>query len=319
MRLGYIVCSAFSGSTLLSFLVNLHPAAVSAGHSTGWAGLTPEFQCSCGDAVEQCPFFSHVRARFAEQGLAFPLAGFFPNAYRIGSVERVNQILFGKVPGLGLTGVEAWRDRLVRGLPGLASRIRRIERSNLLFFEAACEYAGASVYVDNSHSPHRLRQLARIPSLEPVPVHLVRDPRGVVLSDTEVYGWSTEFAARHWIGSQENMVRNLLASGVDRDGDYSALVMRYEGLCDEPLSVLNRYFARLDLPPLESLGDFKRVEHHVLGNRMRFGSGRIEKSERWRRDLDTEQQRRVVDIVTATAARSRYRTELECLLEAALA
>jgi hypothetical protein len=32
----FIACSSFSGSTLLSFLLNTHPDIVTAGHTIGW-------------------------------------------------------------------------------------------------------------------------------------------------------------------------------------------------------------------------------------------------------------------------------------------
>lgn len=315
MKIPYITCSPFSGSTLLSFLLNLHPEVVTAGHSTGWSGLTPDFQCSCGAAVSACGFFDHIRRSFDERGKRFPFSGYFPNAYRISGASRVNQLVFDNLPRLASTRLEMARDRLVRQFPWVSRRIREIDESNEIFFSAACSYAGATVYVDNSHSVFRFRHLARIPSLELIPIHLVRDVRGVALSDAEVYGRRPQHSALHWIRAQEHIVRVLRSSERLTGGSYSDNVVSYETLCDNPLSCLNELYHKLGLQTLEKLDDFKSVEHHILGNQMRFGGGEVRKSERWKTALRRDDQRIIATTVQSYAQRSPYYRELQDILE----
>ncbi len=315
MKIPYVTCSPFSGSTLLSFLLNLHPEVATAGHSTGWSGLTPGFQCSCGAAVSECGFFDHIRRSFEERGKAFRFLGYFPNAYRISEVSRVNQLVFDNLPRLASTGLELARDRTVRHFPWTSRRIREIDESNEIFFSAACSYAGATVYVDNSHSVFRFRHLARIPSLELIPIHLVRDVRGVALSDAEVYGWDLRHSALHWIRDQEHIVRVLRSTGRHTGSHYSDNVISYETLCDSPLSCLNGLYRRLGLDPLDRLADFKSVEHHILGNQMRFGSGEVRKSARWKKALSGNDQKMISATVQTYARKSPYHRELQNVLE----
>lgn len=68
----YIACSSFSGSTLLSFILNTHPQMTTVGHTVGYP-FTPEedFRCSCGAPLPECPFFSRMAVVFRENGLPF--------------------------------------------------------------------------------------------------------------------------------------------------------------------------------------------------------------------------------------------------------
>lgn len=312
----YIASSAFSGSTLLAFALNTHSQITTAGHTTGWSGLTPDFPCSCGSRLAACPFFAHIANAFATAGIAFPMSGHFPTRYRISRRERANQLVFDNLPLLHSEMLERARDAVVTGTPGIRRHIARADRANLIFMDAARGYAGARVYVDNSHSPYRFRRLASIPGLMLRPVHLVRDVRGVSLSSSEVYGRDPVDAARTWIREQETVVRVLRATRADdgRPAYDRAVLLHYERFCDDPVSELGRITDVLDVAPFETLPDFKQAEHHILGNNMRFGSGRIVKSRRWARDLSPSTQTRIIDTVRAFARRSRFRRELEDIL-----
>ena len=317
----YIASSPFSGSTLLAFLLNNHPEVTTAGHTTGWSGLTPMFPCSCGASVSDCPFFNAIERAFEAEGLSFGYEGHFPTRYAISSHERLNQLVFDNLPRIGTSRLEYMRDWFVQQLPAIRRRIEGVDRANRIFMRAALAYAGARLYVDNSHSPYRCRRLARAGGFQVYPVHLVKDPRGVVLSATEAYGWSVGYAATHWMRVQAQIVRVLQGtqSGASPGSGYRDLVLSYEALCDRPVEATKPVLSAAGLSPLPLTEDFKAGEHHILGNQMRLGSGRISKSERWQRDLKTAEQAEIKDRCWTYAAASPWRRELEALLEVSLA
>ena len=73
-RFLYVVGTSFTGSTLLSFLLNLHPQIVSVGECdpnfSNWSDPN-EFPCSCGRTLAACPFWTAVDEEMAERGLRF--------------------------------------------------------------------------------------------------------------------------------------------------------------------------------------------------------------------------------------------------------
>lgn len=314
----YVTCSPFSGSTLLSLLLNTHANITTAGHTTGWAGLTDDFPCSCGAPIKACPFFSAIAGAFSEAGLSLAFQGHFPTCYTLGTrFARLDQLIFENLPKFGATRLERWRDVAVRHTPPLRGRVAAVNRANVIFMRAALNYTGAQVYVDNSHSPYRCQRLSGVSGLNVFPVHLVRDVRGAALSAAEIYGWSVEFAALHWIRVQEQIVRVFKSTPrlLPKSKPYSHLVVSYEDLCNQTERSLARITDRVGLSPPEEIGDFKAFEHHILGNEMRFGSGKIAQSQRWRTELSRAAKLRVEDQCRAYATESIHAPELEAILE----
>jgi hypothetical protein len=84
-----------------------------------------------------------------------------------------------------------------------------------------------------------------------------------------------------WVRTNRNIERQLALLPVSR-----WLRLRYEDLCLDPESTLNRFFefcgVRLPATRLE----FDEQEHHIVGNRMRLAKvGEIRLDESWRRML----------------------------------
>ena len=71
-RFLYIAGTSFTGSTLLSFLLNLHPQIVGVGEMTGpFRGVEDRrgYPCSCGAALSECPFWTAVGQEMAGRAL----------------------------------------------------------------------------------------------------------------------------------------------------------------------------------------------------------------------------------------------------------
>lgn len=279
-RVLYIACSAYSGSTFLSFLLNTHSRVVTVGHSMGWSfDPDEEFHCSCGRLLQECPFFARIGDDFRAAGLAFE-ARDFGTAYRLVAADRPNRWLTTNLPVVDHGGLERLRDRLVWAVPGYRSRLRVQDRANEVFVVSALRQRHAEVFVDNSHDPHRLRHLRRIPSLRLQAVHLVRDPRGVALSNRTKKGWDVATTTRMWLRRQ-SIIARVAAEYAETRRIY------YEELCADVDAALRELhpFMGLDFEPFQ--GDFKAGEHHILGNMMRLQGGKVNVDLKWRRELSS--------------------------------
>ena len=286
MKLIYISSSQFSGTTLLSFLLNTHSQVATIGHTTGWRyAADDDFRCSCGERIRTCPLFREVALAFSAHGLPFDPTD-FGTAFRLSSIERLNQLLTGPIPGFRSTVFERLRDSIVERFPAARDRLRQQEEANRVLMSTVLEHSAANVYVDNSHSPYRLLRLARNVADEIFPIHLIRDPRGVALSMVTNSGFSIDGAIRSWLRHQQNIVR--IYSSLDR-----SLMVQYEALCNSPNEILADVHHWAGLPAEPFAGNFKSTEHHILGNRMRNVSSNIRLDERWRNDLDASSRLKI--------------------------
>jgi hypothetical protein len=285
-KLLFIGYSTHSGSTLLAFLLNTHPDIVAVGHMTGWR---TELQCSCSKGVTECRFYGHIADAFRACGLPFDPTNFGTD-YRLVDSFRLNRYLTGPLRFVRDSRIERLRDALVRFVPRFSAMLARQDRANLTFIKAALDFGGACVFVDKSTKPHRLRHLRRIRELDLSAIHLVRDLRGAVLTDMEIHGWDPALATRQWLEKNANITQVL------KDAK-SQITIHYEDIVDstnETLATIHRF---VGLSPQPFGGDFKQVEHHILGNAMRLSDSVITKDTRWQRELSHKD----LDAITDTA------------------
>lgn len=277
----YLCCSSFSGSTLLSFLLNTHPLITTVGHTSGWRfGPDETFYCSCGQPLPACSFWTSVEEAFKEAGLPFEFYDFGTH-YRLVDNADLNRYLTAQLPRFRNHTLEMLRDRFVSLVPPWARTLARQDRANCVLMRAALAYSGGRVYADNSHSPFRMRRLARLPELDLSALYLVRDMRGTVYSYMKNHQWGVEAATRVWLTEQSNILR--LTREVDR-----TLILFYEDLCDETDATLARVHQFAGVPPTPVSTDFGGCEHHILGNAMRLGEKKIAKDLRWKSELAPE-------------------------------
>jgi len=292
----YIACSSFSGSTLLSFLLNSHEHMCTVGHMTGWPYAKDEtFSCSCGQPLRSCPFFQAIAEAFRAADLPFEFRN-FGTEYRLADDDRLNRYLTANLPFVQSNGAEYLRDAVVTRVPRFAKILARHDRANLTFVNAALAYSGAQVFVDNSHRPHRVRHLGHIPEFDIAAAHLVRDLRGVVLSHMNRRGWDAAFATGMWLREQAAITRVLGESK-------KSMTIYYEQLCeatDETLATLHR-FVGLEARPFT--GDFKATDHHILGNAMRLRDSKISADTRWQRDLSQRDLAAITEVAQSFVRR----------------
>lgn len=281
LKVLYISSSSFSGSTLLSFLLNTHKSITTVSEMEGWEYEDTSFSCSCGEALEKCPFYRYIQEAFQNKGLPFAFSN-FGTAYRFSKSDRINRLLTEKLPFIQSSHLERLRDKLIRITPPFAGRISQFDRANLEFISSALQYNHASVFVDASKNPYRLRHLQHVNGIELHALHLVRDIRGTIHSSKKNRGWDTTLATRIWLREQADILRITKEFG-------PVLQIYYEDVCDDVDASLAKISDFVGLPSEHYAGDFKTVEHHVLGNSMRLsGPSKITKSERWKTELSSD-------------------------------
>ena len=293
-RVLYLACSPYSGSTLTSFLLNTHPDIATIGHTIGWPDADPKtFRCSCGDLLDNCTLFSRIAINMRSAGLPFDIRD-FGTAFQLAGNDRLNRALTGGLPLIGAseTGINLarLRNRLLRNLPVSGPKLARQARANRIVIDTVLQFMDAEVLLDNSQDPHRIEHMSRIPGIDIDVLFLVRDPRGVVLSMMRHKGWDAGTAAHVWLNDQRAISRI-----VERMP--KKLVVSYEALCAQPSELLGdvHRFVGLQQHPFD--GDFKRGEHHILGNDMRIESSSIKVDQKWVRELSERDQATTRDVV----------------------
>jgi len=287
-RFLYVVGTSFTGSTLLSFLLNLHPEIVSVGEMTGpFRGVEDRraYPCSCGEPLAECPFWTAVGAEMAERGLRFD-----PDHWgmRFDPDSRLGRRLMRD--SLGSNGADGARDFAVRHAPVLGRHVREIARRNEALVASGRSVAGKPVFADASKDVSRARLVDRTTDLDPYVIHLVRDSLGFVASKKSrawknPHGAEVGNASRYWnrrSAQAERLFTSLPAS--------RRLRVRYEDLCADPEREFGRICELLGLEPLPGPYEFLAGDHHIIGNRMRLSSSsEIVLDERWRSILTDEE------------------------------
>lgn len=302
-RLAYLLSASHSGSTLSAMLLNSHPDVCSVGELKATSlGDVSRYRCSCGRLIRQCRFWAGVTEGMARRGIAFDITNAGTHFAGNGSLyaQRFLRPLHrGPV-------LERIRDVALSLSPGWRRMLSQIQRRNAALAQTLLELTGARIIVDSSKIGLRLKFLLRNPDLDVRVIRLIRDGRAVALTYTDPARFadagdparrgggmggdrrgerlSMAEAAREWRRSNEE-AEHILA-GLDRS---RWTEVRYEELCADPQKELGRLFEFLGVDPAKAEKDFRSVEHHVLGNGMRFDTtSEIRLDERWKSVLTKE-------------------------------
>lgn len=291
----YITGISYCGSTLLAVVLNAHPGVVSIGEmGPSRASATPDYTCSCGERVAECPFFTEVARRMREQGVDFD-----PGDMRLRHND--NGDIFTRLLRRS-TGVAAL-DRLRDALPPVRARLDDYARRNEAFIRAALDTSGAQVFLDATKHADRIPLLQRM-NVDLRVIHLVRDPRGYLHSARKHDNTDAESAARDFIRGHSQIERHL--ARVPRD---HRMRINYETICADPGHWLAQLTLFMGLDAMDVPGDFRAHDYHVIGNRMRNrGDERttITLDEKWRTTLSEDDIATVARIAGPLARRYGY-------------
>ncbi len=299
-RLVYILAASHSGSTLLSMLLSSHRQIATVGEinlSSENMGEISLYRCSCGEFIRQCKFWHKVKEGMSARGLEFELAcagtgyasieSWYPRRL-LGSMHRGKflELLRDVALGLSLT----WRKQLPK-----------IHRLNAALASTVSEITRTEIIVDSSKVALRLKYLLKNPDLDVKVIRLIRDGRGVALTYMDPDGFadakdralrgggsggyrhddqrlSMAQAAGEWRCDNEEAEHILRCLSTSQ-----CIEVRYEELCEDTDNTLGQLFEFLGLDPNERVQDFRRAEHHVVGNGMRLDTtSQIRLDERWK-------------------------------------
>jgi hypothetical protein len=164
LRVVYIAGWGRSGSTLLENVLSHDGRAASIGESFQLWSTRSELarHCSCGELLERCPVWSRVQRGVTDDwpGLVAEMVR-HRSALRIRNLRRI------------VSGDENWAGRA--HVDAYAAVLGRVYRE-------LAAVQGVDTIIDASKLPLVLAAAARIPDIDLVAVHLVRDPRGVIHS-----------------------------------------------------------------------------------------------------------------------------------------
>jgi hypothetical protein len=268
----FILSDVRSGSTLLDQCLGAHEQIASLGEVHWLAAYATrdrslynpvhELVCACGDAIEQCEFWSEVRARLGKPFESLTLHSGFSQMARSGSIWRrfkwLPRRLVRSKPIL-------YRSRLLQEMLGgrqLAGDIGAV-------LDAACSAAERPLCVDSSKSPYRFRAVWERDPARNLGVVLVRDYRAVVHSKMK-RGQSLEEAARGWRTAMEQI--EALTADLPKDYIHH---LTYESLCTEPQEALGRLcrFLGVEFSDAMLQRPVGKV-HHIGGSPSKFDSAR---------------------------------------------
>ncbi len=254
-----IQTTAFSGATLLSFLLGAHPQIATVGEMNGLiAREDPEvYLCSCEQKIKECDFWNSIASAMRDRGFEFCVAHFDMQ--------------------FGLGGPQAIQQR--RRLKALVAR-------NEAFIESVLTVTGKQVFVDTSKDNLRLNALRRYSGFDIRAIHLIRDARGVVASRLQRRrGVDAHEAARQWAKLHQRIQITLRTWP-----EAKRIQIRYEDLCQDVEGTLERLYRFCGVDPHFSVADFREAPHHIVGNPMRLSNlSQISLDERWRSFLTHEQ------------------------------
>lgn len=272
--LTYIASPSFSGSTLVTLLLNGHPKIATVGELK-WGDIDLEsYRCSCGEKLTACSFWDFIRHRVESAGHDFDLQRPATD-FRFHKDPFTDRLARARVRG---SFFETVRCTALATLPEPRRMWRTIAAVNREVISATLQRTGADMFLDASKDPVRLKHLAETGDYRIRVLQLVRDGRAVASSARKNEGADIRAAAREWLRTHEQ-IRRL----ADRMTHATFFVLRYEDLCSKPSAALDRLAAWLGLPFPPTLEAARAAEHHILGNRMRLRPlGEIRLSDDWR-------------------------------------
>lgn len=290
----YIAGAGFSGSTLMSFLLNAHPQMVSVGEETGPVSSTNRsaYPCSCGASLADCPFWQRVGREMHARGVAFG-PDHWDIRYELGGSGVARHLL---CRSFQVRALDDLRDTVVATVPRFGARLAELNRRNATLIRVILEITDKRVFVSAAKDPIRARYLDRIPDLDVRIVHLVRDSlRFVNSAMTRRHLTSPAAPIRQWNRTAGHVKRLLESFPPDR-----FIRVRYEDLCTDTEGQLARIAEFVGLPPMTGQIRFREAEHHIIGNRMRLTStAEIALDDKWRDTLSPRVVRRIEDATRA--------------------
>lgn len=270
MKVGYITSSSYSGSTLLTFILNAHPkiGTISEFDVMDQIRQNPDYLCSCGEKLRQCDFFTSLKNELESQGMEFLLDD-MQLMFNLADNERLNRYLSRKLPLLNSSFLEALRDAVLMLVPYYSNKMNQAHVRNKLFIETVLKLTNSDVFIDANKEPYRLKHLSQ--DFDTSAIYLYKNGiagayslyKGSLRSNSSA---SFESECKKWFVEQITINRCLS----DIDG-LDVVNVAYSDLCSDTNKEVNKIFDMLGLENVD-VSSFYESEHHIIGNSMRVTS-----------------------------------------------
>ncbi|MFH1215530.1 MAG: sulfotransferase [Pseudomonadota bacterium] len=281
IKVVYIVSSSYSGSTLLSFLLNTHPEIGTISEFDIMDNIVndPDFLCSCGEKLRECNFFSRIKRRLNDKCVAFEIDD-MNMMFRFFQSDLLNNIFFEKIPKLQSYYLEKYRDYVVNLLPSVIRKKNIMRQRNAAFFSAILEESGACIFLDACKDPYRMKFLFESSEFDLRVIYLIKDGIAGVSSFMKHSQRDIVNATHRWFKEQVTICRLL-----KEIPDKNKITVQYSDLCRNPETILAGIYNFLNIAAIP-VKSFHEVEHHVIGNRMRLsGITEIREDTSWRKRI----------------------------------
>lgn len=280
----YIMGHGYSGSTLLTFLLGSHPQIATIGELgiAPQAKTTPEeYLCSCRTPIRDCGFWQRVTREMAERGHEFDIWDADLDFRAPGAV--LSDIALRAVQRGPL--LETARAAAFHLMPRARRELTRVLGRIQALTEIVTGVKGCDTFLDSSKRPERASLMRRFGDFDMRVIHLVRDGRAVSWSNMKNLGVDPQEAARSWLADNHGCEHARHFFPADR-----WMTLRYEDLCSDPLKTLEKVYGFIGVPAKNGVNDFRTVEQHIIGNRMRLSTtSEIRLDESWKQALTPEQ------------------------------
>ncbi len=275
-----LLSAAYSGSTLLSILMNLHPDISSDGEIFPYIRGS-KLLCSCGEYQIDCNYYRTVAGHF--------MAG-FKQKYDINSFYYIPKFSSFRYLSRAMEGfwVNSFINRFRNTLTSKISKYKDLQQTfaikHLELMENSLRLRNASIYFDGTKSLRRAEFFLERNLIFRM-IHLIRDGRAFCysfLKNNSLPKSSIPIAAKLW---------NRAITKVDtlnrRFPHVKMLDVRYNDLCSDPETELKKICEFLQVPFDVQLFDYCKEDMHLIGNRMRFKfTGEIMEDLSWKVNLN---------------------------------
>ncbi len=273
----YLLSHSYSGSTLLTFLMAMHPEIATIGELKATSmGDINTYRCSCGELLTKCGFWQAVVQETARRKIEFSLDNFNTHF-------RAEDLVCDKAMKAAIRNSfwEGVRKILLNYFWPCRKKFNKIMCSNLELIDIVCKLQKAKFFLDGSKDATRLKFFLQEDSLDVKILFLLRAPMGAINSYINHNKVGLEVAIDEWLRRSKEII--YLLSRVPAN---QFLGISYENLCQRPNEVMGGIFEFLQLPKLDSALNFRSVEHHILGNAMRLkNSSEIKLDEKWKKQM----------------------------------
>jgi len=289
MNVAYLVSSPYSGSTLLSFLLNAHPGigTISEYDVMDEIAANQDFLCSCDEPIRICSFFTKLKSKMEESGLEFEVDD-MDMMFNYHESERINRYLSQKLPLIHSDSLERIRDQILQLLPYFRNTKKRIFKRNDTFMRSILELQNAKVFLDANKNPYRMKTLNERHDVKAI--YLYKNGIGGAFSiynDNLRKGRSCTMkeASRRWFIEQLTINRCLKHLKPE-----NIHTLSYSDFCRDTAGELNAIHQFLGLNPM-GVDGFSEAEHHIIGNKMRTGDiSTITERSQWKEELSEVQK-----------------------------